>query len=80
METAVHQQYSMKVPPFTTKLCVFSVLFTLRYMFRPISRPSSGGTFIEYCCSTRNRMQNQKIKCALIFIFWNVTLCCLQIH
>jgi hypothetical protein len=35
-------QYSMKEPPFATKLCVFSLLFTLHYMFRPIIRPSSG--------------------------------------
>jgi hypothetical protein len=40
--TVLRKQYSMKVPPFATKLCVFSLLFILHYLFRPISGPSSG--------------------------------------
>jgi hypothetical protein len=35
-----------------------------------------GGTFIEYCCIVRNRMQNQKIK----FIYFVESLGCLVIH
>jgi hypothetical protein len=30
---------------------------------------AKGGTFIEYCYITRNRMQNQKIKSILILFF-----------
>jgi hypothetical protein len=55
----------MKVPPFATKLCVFSLLFynnNNNNNENTHNLVAKGGTFIEYCYITRNRMQNQKIK------------------